>query len=111
MKKLSDGTTLIAVDRRPNDRADEQAKIATAATRVPEEIRSDFDDYRQNVEDACTWLGMVTWLAGNLPGRPNETQEPLRSKPFSAEEGKKHSSRIGGANPQSACRLTEAICL
>ena len=56
------------MDRQTNDRADEQAKIAATATRAPVEIKQDYDDYRQNVLDASAWLGMVTWLAGNLSG-------------------------------------------
>ena len=68
IKKLSDGSLLTDQDRRANDRADEQAKLATSETRAPPEIRQDFDDYRQNILDACAWLGLVTWLAGNLPG-------------------------------------------
>ena len=68
VKQLSDGTALIAIDRKNNDRADEQAKIATRAFRAPAELRQDCDDYSQNIEDAGIWLGMVTWLAGNLQG-------------------------------------------
>ena len=67
-KKLSDGSFLTTEDRQTNDRADEQAKIAATAIRAPSEIRQDYDDYQQNVLDASVWLGMVTWLAGNLAG-------------------------------------------
>ena len=68
VKKLSDGSKLTATDRRLNGRADEQAKIATEAVRVPVEIRQDYDCYMQNIEDASIWLGMVTWMANNLQG-------------------------------------------
>ena len=68
VKKLSDGTALTAIDRKTNDRVDEQAKIATRAVRAPAELRQDCDVYSQNIEDAGIWLGMVTWLAGNLQG-------------------------------------------
>ena len=62
VKKLSDGKVLTIHDRKANDRADEQAKLATQAVRVPPAIRQDFDAYAQNVKDASIWLGMATWL-------------------------------------------------
>ena len=65
VKKLSDGSALTAIDRKTNDRADEQAKLATQAVRAPAGIRQDYDDYFQNIECAGIWLGLVTWLAGN----------------------------------------------
>lgn len=67
-KKLSDGSVLTATDRKTNGRADEQAKIAAEAVRAPPEMRQDLDDYWQNIEDASIWLGMVTWMAGNMQG-------------------------------------------
>ena len=41
VKKLSNGTALTAIDRKTNDRADEQAKLATQAVRAPAAIRQD----------------------------------------------------------------------
>lgn len=58
----------VAVDRKTNDRADEQAKKATRAARAPAELRQDCDDYPQNIQDAGFCLGMVTWPAGNIQG-------------------------------------------
>jgi hypothetical protein len=68
VKRLSNGSLLTASDRRANARADEQAKLATEGVRVSAKLRQDFDDYAQNVFDACVWLGMVTWMANNATG-------------------------------------------
>ena len=68
IKKLSDGSRLTAIDRKLNGKADEQAKIAAESVRAPLTVRQDHDCYMQNIEDASIWLGMVTWMAGNLQG-------------------------------------------
>ena len=68
VKRLSNGSVLTINDRKANDRADGQAKMAANASRVPPEARQDFDNYIQNVEDASIWLGLATWLSGNAQG-------------------------------------------
>ena len=67
-KQLSNGTLLSATDRASNDKADKHAKAAAYAVRVPVELRQDHDDYARNIFDAAIWLGLATWMAGNMQG-------------------------------------------
>ena len=38
------------------------------AIRVPPAIRKDYDEYTCNVRDAAIWLGLATWMTGNMQG-------------------------------------------
>ena len=65
---LGNGSLLTEIDRHANDLADESAKAAVEAHRVPEAIRERVKDAAAEVRAAAMWLGRVTHLANNQPG-------------------------------------------
>ena len=102
--RLGNGSLLTETDRRGNALADEYAKAAVEAHRVPSAVRQRLRDAAKEVQAIAKWLGRVTHLAGHQAGPQRRDSEASRRATGRRRAADRQQRRDGApaANPRGA---------
>ena len=85
-KRLSDGSTLTAIDRQSNDTADALAKAAAATMRVPVALRAEVATTLHTTHCLAQCLGRTTHAANHNPNPPHRDSTPTTCHHRSPDE-------------------------